>query len=72
MRIRFVQGLLDDHAHAEGLDKQATPRDKYTRNLLNAFLPDGYAEITPQQLHAEFIGLWERFGVTTTAAKNGS
>ena len=49
-----------------------TPRDKYTRNLLNAFLPDGYAEITPQQLHAEFIGLWERFGVTTTAAKNGS
>ena len=49
-----------------------TPRDKYARNLLNAFLPDGYAEIAPQQLHAEFIGLWERFGVTTTAAKNGS
>ena len=24
-----------------------TPRDKYTRNLLNAFLPDGYVEITP-------------------------
>ncbi|MGC2576158.1 MAG: hypothetical protein WA376_01110 [Terrimicrobiaceae bacterium] len=49
-----------------------TPRDNYTRNLLNAFLPHGYAEITPQELHAEFIGLWERFGVTTPGAKNGS
>jgi hypothetical protein len=49
-----------------------TFRDKYARNLLNAFLPDGYAEITPQELHAEFIGLWERFRVTISGAKNGS
>ena len=49
-----------------------TPRDKYARNLLNAFLPDGYAEITPQELHAEFIGLWERFGVSIPSARNGS
>jgi hypothetical protein len=49
-----------------------TPRDNYTRNLLNAFLPDGYEKITPQQLHAEFIELWERFGVTIAGAKNGS
>ena len=47
-----------------------TPRDKYARNLLNAFLPDGYADITPQELHAEFIRLWERFGVTVADPKN--
>jgi hypothetical protein len=49
-----------------------TPRDKYTRNLLNAFLPDGYADITPKELRAEFTKLWERFGVTIADAKNGS
>ena len=49
-----------------------TPRDKYARNLLNAFLPDGYSDITPQELHAEFIRLWERFGVTIADAKNKS
>jgi hypothetical protein len=47
-----------------------TARDKYARNLLNAFLPDGYAEITPQELHAEFITLWERFGVPIADPKN--
>ncbi len=49
-----------------------TPRDNYTRNLLNAFLPGGYAEITPQRLQVEFTKLWERFGVTIAGAKNGS
>jgi len=49
-----------------------TPRDKYARNLLNAFLPEGYADITPQQLHAEFTGLWERFGLTIASATKGS
>ena len=44
-----------------------TPRENYTRNLLNAFLPGGYEDITPRELQAEFIRLWERFGV-----KNGS
>ena len=44
-----------------------TPRENYTRNLLNAFLPGGYDNITPRELQAEFIRLWERFGV-----KNGS
>jgi hypothetical protein len=53
-----------------GLDD--APRNKYTPNLLNAFLPDGYADITPQDLRAEFIGLWERFGVTIADAKKGS
>jgi hypothetical protein len=47
-----------------------TPRDKYARNLLNAFLPDGFADITPQELHAEFIRLWERFQVTVEDPKN--
>jgi MoxR-like ATPase len=47
-----------------------TPRDNYARNLLNAFLPDGYADITPQELHAEFMRLWERFGVTIADPKN--
>jgi hypothetical protein len=49
-----------------------TPRDKYARNLVNAFLPDGYSDITPQELHAEFIRHWEHFGVTIAHAKNGS
>jgi MoxR-like ATPase len=47
-----------------------TPRDKYARNLLNAVLPDGYADITPQELHAEFINLWERFGVKIAVPTN--
>ena len=49
-----------------------TFRDNYARNLLNAFLPGGYADITPQGLHAEFIKLWKRFGVTIASARNGS
>jgi hypothetical protein len=46
-----------------------TSRDKYTRNLLNGFLPDGYTDITPQQLHAEFVRLWERFGIADPPRK---
>ena len=49
-----------------------TPRNNYARNLLNAFLPDGYVEIIPRELHGEFVGLWERFGVTIAETKNGS
>ena len=30
------------------------------------------ADTSPQELHAEFITLWERFGVTIADAKNGS
>jgi hypothetical protein len=37
----------------------------YTRNLLNAFLPDGFKEITPAELKAEFETLWDRFGLET-------
>jgi len=37
--------------------------DAYTRNLLNAFLPDGFKEITPSELKAQFRELWERFGL---------
>jgi MoxR-like ATPase len=47
-----------------------TPRDKYARNLLNAFLPDGYADITPQELHAEFVRLWERFEIAVADPKD--
>jgi MoxR-like ATPase len=47
-----------------------SPRDKYARNLLNAFLPDGYADITPQELHAAFVRLWERFEVTVAGPKD--
>ena len=37
--------------------------DNYTRNLLNAFLPDGFKEITPAELKARFERLWEQFGL---------
>lgn len=52
------------------MKQRIRPRDNYARNLLNAFLPDGYADITPQELHAEFMRLWERFGVTIADPKN--
>ena len=39
------------------------PRDAYTRNLLNAFLPDGLREITPAELIKVFHKLWEQFGL---------
>ena len=40
-----------------------TPCDRYTRNLLHAFLPDGYANITPTLLRSTFVQLWARFGL---------
>jgi len=40
-----------------------TPRDRYTRNLLHAFLPDGYAHITPAHVQSTFAQLWARFGL---------
>ena len=40
-----------------------TPRDLYTRNLLNGFLPDGYASTEPEALQDFFTGLWNRFGL---------
>lgn len=40
-----------------------TPCDRYTRNLLHAFLPDGYAHITPAHLQSTFAQLWARFGL---------
>jgi MoxR-like ATPase len=48
------------------------PRDKYARNLLNAFLPGGYVDVTPRELHGEFIRHWERFGVMVAETKNCS
>ena len=38
-----------------------TACDRYTRNLLHAFLPDGFSEITPALLRTKFAQLWERF-----------
>ena len=38
-------------------------RDLYTRNLLNAFLPDGFKEIDPENLKLWFQNLWKRFGL---------
>ncbi len=40
-----------------------SPCDRYTRNLLQAFLPDGYANITPVLLRNTFVQLWARFGL---------
>ena len=37
--------------------------DRYTRNLLHAFLPDGYSNITPAFLRSTFVQLWARFGL---------
>jgi MoxR-like ATPase len=36
-------------------------RDTYTRNLLNAFLPDGFKDISPSELKSWFQRLWKRF-----------
>jgi MoxR-like ATPase len=38
-------------------------RDSYTRNLLNAFLPDGFKDISPAELKSHFEDLWKRFGL---------
>jgi hypothetical protein len=65
-----MQGCREAASVCSGLTD--TPRDNYARNLINAFLPDGYVDITPRELHAEFTELWERFGVTLTDTKNGS
>jgi hypothetical protein len=65
-----LQSCREVAAACSGLSD--TLRDKYVRNLLNAFLPDGYADITPRELHAEFLGLWERFGLVIVNSKNGS
>jgi hypothetical protein len=40
-----------------------SPCDHYTRNLLQAFLPDGYSNITPALLRSTFAQLWARFGL---------
>jgi MoxR-like ATPase len=40
-----------------------SPRDCYARNLLNAFLPDGFKEISPGEMKSRFEDLWERFGL---------
>jgi hypothetical protein len=40
-----------------------TARDRYTRNLLHAFLPGGFADITPALLQSTFVQLWARFGL---------
>lgn len=46
-----------------------TPRDRYTRNLLHAFLPDGYSNISPALLRTAFAQLWARFGLDGDSAK---
>lgn len=43
-------------------------RDKHSRNLLNAFLPDGFEEITPAELKARFESLWERLDLASSTA----
>ena len=40
-----------------------TACDRYTRNLLNAFLPDGFSDLTPAVLQAKFRELWDKFGL---------
>ena len=40
-----------------------SPREVRARNLLNAFLPAGFTDITPARLLGRFGELWERFGL---------
>jgi len=44
-------------------DLTDSTRDTYLRNLLNAFLPDGFKEIEPANLKLWFQNLWKRFGL---------
>ena len=45
-----------------------SPREVRARNLLNAFLPDGFTDLTPARLLARFGELWARFGLPRDAA----
>ncbi len=38
-------------------------RDRYARNLLNAFLPDGFTALEARHLRDRFFALWEKFGL---------
>jgi MoxR-like ATPase len=40
-----------------------TACDRHIRNLLNAFLPDGFSDLTPAVLQAKFRELWDKFGL---------
>ena len=40
-----------------------SPREVRARNLLYAFLPTGFTDITPARLLVRFGELWERFGL---------
>ena len=45
-----------------------SPREVRARNLLNAFLPSGFTDITPARLLERFGALWERFGLSRASA----
>ncbi len=45
-----------------------SPREVRARNLLNAFLPAGFTDITPARLLGRFGELWERFGLSRASA----
>ncbi len=48
-----------------------SPREVRARNLLNAFLPDGFTDLTPARLLARFGELWERFGLPRATTPAG-
>ncbi len=41
----------------------ATTCDRYPRNLLQGFLPDGFSDVTPALVQSRFSELWDRFGL---------
>jgi hypothetical protein len=43
--------------------KTEKTRDGYTRNLLEALLPDGYSGSSPDLVYARFTELWKRFAL---------
>ena len=45
-----------------------SPREVRARNLLNAFLPSGFTDITPARLLERFGSIWERFGLSRASA----
>jgi len=56
-------GLAREVGSLEAETAPETPRGAYTRNLLEALLPDGYDGTTPRAVRDFFASLWERLGI---------
>jgi MoxR-like ATPase len=49
-------------------DSRRAQRDRYTRNLLESLLPDGFSGVTPHQVSSRFRTLWTRLGLNRKTA----